>query len=308
MPLTQQDIEPLLISFRSWLSNENINGLYVGMKKVAGKETSQLALIVEVEKKKPGSRLNQDDIPIPPEVELQVQAPDGTITNHKVPTDVVEVGVIRACVLNQKVRPTPGGYQISTALGLFGENTGTLGVNIVWGGKYRLLTNNHVIAKNNNTGGTIYQPDQGLFGNSLTTLTSYVPIKTYPNKNQPDPIFNATDLAWCDVTATEGATNITQIGQPTGFRDPVLNEQVRWIGKNTATVQNTVIQSIDGFLKLEFTSGQWAWFEKVIRFAGGFAQQGDSGAAIVAQADMTVLGLLFALNTANNAPYACHIP
>lgn len=308
MPLTHQDIEPLLMSLRDWLSNKNINGLYVGMKKVAGKETGQLALIVEVEKKKPNSQLNQDDLPIPPEVELQVQAPDGTITSHMIPTDVVEVGVIRACVLNQKVRPTPGGYQISTVMSFFGsETTGTLGANIVYGGRYRLLTNNHVIAQNNNSGGTVYQPDAGLFGNDLTTVTSYYPVTTYPDKNQINPVYNITDLAWCDVTPLEGAAHITQIGQPTGFRAPVINDQVRWIGKKTAAVQNTVIHSINGLMRTEFTSGQWAWFRNVIRFGGGFVQQGDSGAAIVAVNDMRILGLIFAIDALNN-PFGCAIP
>jgi len=308
MSLDREQIEPILNTLQPWLSNENITGLTVGMKAVDGQETDQLAVVVHVVEKKAGSDLGAADNPIPPLVELHVtEAATGLPRIEMVPTDVVEVGVLRACVLDQKVRPTPGGYQVSVSAGWFAEATGTLGVNITWGGRFRMLTNNHVIANNGNSGSTVYQPDWALWGNGLSTVAGCVPVVTYANRAQPNPVVNTTDFAWCDIAAADGDPAIHQIGVPAGIRAPAVHDPVRWIGKQTAVVQQATVASTAGRFVIEFEPGRWAWFKDCITFNGGMVAQGDSGSAVVATGDTRVVGLIFA-NDAQQHAYAVRIP
>jgi hypothetical protein len=306
MDLKQEHLENAIVSLRHWLSRDpNIQAMHVGRKKVGGRETDQLAVIFEVEEKKPLHALGEDRIP--PTLALHVQSPEGEVSEASVPTDVVEIGRLKPAVLDQRVRPTPGGYKITADSSWFSESAGTLGVNIVWGGRFRLLTNNHVISHNNNDGGTVYQPESALFGdNKLSTVAGYYPVITYTDRNKVNPAYNNFDLAWCDIDVTKGATNIANIGVPTGIRKPVAGETVRWIGQKTGAVQNATINSITGQVVMEFLDGQWAWFQNVIQLTGGVVQKGDSGSAIVATNDMNVVGLIFASNGLNQG-YGCPI-
>ena len=306
--LTVAEVSPLLAGLRDWLSTPSIYRLTVGTKVVGGHDTGQLCVTVGVDRKRPRWELGTNDFPVPPTVQLHVQQDDGEVLAVDVPTDVVEVGTIATAGLKDRVRPTPGGYQISVNSGVLSESTGTLGANIVYNGVFRLITNNHVIADNGNVGATVYQPDWALWGNSLTTVTGYVPVTTYPTKTQPHPVYNTTDLAWANIDIGSGATNIADIGQPTGFRQPVLGEAVRWIGKSTGVVQRTTISSITDQIVLDFgrAGNQWAFFQNVIAFAGGSLQSGDSGSAVVAMSDYKIVGLIFA-GDSTGTPYACRI-
>jgi hypothetical protein len=306
--LTIDDVEPLLPSLRSWLSSPTITHLTVGTKYVRGHDTGLLCVTVGVERKIRNWELGPNDYPVPPTVALHVQEPDGTVLSADVPTDVVEVGVISTAGYNDRLRPTPGGYQIAVNRGLLAESNGTLGANIVYNGVFRLLGNNHMLADNGNIGATVYQPDWALWGNSLTTVTGFTPVITYPTKTEPHPVFNDCDLAWCDIDIANGASNVSGIGQPTGIRAPVLGEAVRWVGMRTGVVQRTTIASITGQSKIDFGSAgnQWAWFQNVITFASGTVAQGDSGSAVVAMSDMRIVGLIFA-NNAAKAGFATRI-
>jgi hypothetical protein len=302
---TREQIESLAKSYSHWLSDPNIHGIFVEEKQAGGKGTGALAIVVHVSEKK--ATLSDTDTPIPPRVELHAQAADGTVSIEQVPTDVVESEPPRLLALDGRIRPAPGGYEISVPSSLLDERPGTLGVNIVWQGTFRLLTNNHVISANGNVGGTVYQPAQDVItDNSLATVTSYLPVVTYANRSQPNPVFNQYDIAWCDISTTLGATNIAEIGVPTGIRAPTAGEAVKWIGAATGQVQSTTINTLSGQLVLEFTSGQWAFFNNVITFNGGSSQQGDSGAAIMATSDNQIIGLIFA--GAGSSPRAVQIP
>ncbi|UVJ40016.1 hypothetical protein [Arthrobacter sp. CJ23] len=308
MALEQEQIEPILLTVRTWLSHENITGLTVGPKTVNGQETEQLAVVVHVVKKKDPEELGIDDLMVPPFVEVHVQDDAGGPPRvEQVATDVIETGQIRLSILDEKVRPTPGGYQVAVSSGFFGEATGTLGVNMVWGGRYRMLTNNHVISENGSRGPTVYQPDWALWGNSLSDVAGYVNVVTYANRSQPNPSYNSTDFAWCNIKASDGDPAIHGIGTPKGYRSPLLNEAVKWIGKQTATVQNATITGKSGQFVLEFLPGRWAWFENCISFSAGTVIDGDSGSAIVATSDMQVVGLIFASDSSNRG-YGVRIP
>ena len=306
--LTAEEIEPLLGSLSPWLSSPSINRLTVATKVVDGRDTGQLCVTVGVERKARPWELGVNDFPVPPSVELHLQDVDGSIVAVDIPTDVVEVGVIRTVAMTDRIRPTPGGYQIAVPRGMFGEGTGTLGANIVYRGTFRMITNNHVISNNGNVDGTVYQPEWALWGNSLTTVAGFIPVTTYPNRDEPNPTYNTCDLAWGDIAVTDGATNIAGIGQPAGIRAPVAGEAVRWIGQNTGVVQRANIASITGRNKIDFgsTGTNWAWFQNVISFDAGAVSQGDSGSAVVAMSDMKIVGLIFA-NDVTGAGYATRI-
>jgi hypothetical protein len=295
--------EVLLQSVKGWLSRPNVVGLSIGAKVVAGVAAERRAIIVHVARKVPLSALGAEGFVVPTEVEFQVHHPDGSLGVSSVPTDVIEVGEAQLQVLDQRVRPCPGGYQVkSHGIAL----SGTLGVNMVWRGRYRLLASNHVISENGHVGDDVYQPRQNpndIVGN----VTGYIPVVTYPSDTEPQPVFNHQDLAWSDVGQEVCAATIHQIGVPKGRRAPQKGESVRLIGKQTGTVQTARIASVGLGMKLRWPVGgnRWAWFEELIQLDSVVTQSGDSGAAYVADDDM-VVGLHIGANGAYS--FGCVIP
>jgi trypsin-like peptidase len=304
MPLTREHAATTLDSVFHLLSRPNIHTIDVLPKVVHGEATDELAVVVTVAKKKHLHQLDDDDYPIPKVIEVTVVDAGGDLTTELVGTDVVEGPPIREAALDEKVRPTVGGYMISIVADWLNDATGTLGVNIDYNGALSIVTNNHVIAKNGNVGSWVYQPDPGLvFQNSVATVTGYLPIINYGNPHQVNPVVNEYDFAWANIAQNLAALNIKDIGQPVGTRAPVLHERVRWIGKTTGTVQQATIASITTITTYASGQGRWAWWRNLIDLTGvvpgqpaGQVRQGDSGSALVAN-DMNIVGLV----TFNNA-------
>jgi hypothetical protein len=245
MPLTRTHAAVTLKGAFHLLSRPNIHTIDVLPKTVRGETTDELAIVVTVKRKKRPHLLDDDDYPIPKAIEVPVVGPRGRITTELVPTDVVEAPPMRPAILDEKVRPTIGGYMISIYLDLDTNATGTLGANMQYSGAMSIVTNNHVIAKNGNVGSWVYQPDVGIvFQNSVATVTGFIPIKNYGNPEQPNPEKNKYDFAWANFDQHLAALNIKDIGQPTGTLAPVVGERVRWIGKETGVVQYATITSI----------------------------------------------------------------
>lgn len=288
--------ESALEAVKPWLSEPNVTGLSIGPKVVGGQETGEQAVLVFVERKLPASALGADHFPVPATVELHTLTGAGEVGSVEVPTDVQETGPNRIEVLNQKVRPAPGGYQIAA------ENiggTGTLGVNIVWAGKYRTLSNNHVLSNNGNLGAAIYQPDKAN-DTAIGTVDGYVPITLYASSTQQNPIYNNQDLAWSLASTRLTTPEITRIGTPTGLRAPVPGETVTLIGKQTASVQRATVRDIITKTVVEWMPGAakpWAFFERIVRLDRKCTQPGDSGTAYVATSDDMVVGLHIASNS-----------
>lgn len=270
---------PALDTAKPWLSRPNVVGVGLGPKLRDGRDTGEPAVVVFVETK-------QAD----PEFLVPATA-DG------LPTDVQETGPNHLEVLNQKVRPVPGGYQIAA------DNmpgTGTLGVSIVYGGRYRSLTNNHVIAKNGNEGAAVYQPDKRA-DTAIGTVDGMTPVVTYATDREPNPTYNRQDLAWTYTDQAVASPDIHLIGRPTGIRAPVVGEQVQLIGKQTARVRTARVQDVRTALVVEWakgTSRPWAYFEQIIRLDQVVTQPGDSGTAYVATSDLAVIGLHVGANRA----------
>lgn len=300
MDLTRQDVVPLLETISPWLSKPNIVGLDVDKKIIDGKETEAWAIVVYVVKKKNFAEFSIDDFPVPNEIELHIALPEGGYRITNVPTDIVESGLIRAYALDGYQRPCQGGYQISGKQIEGKSPKATLGVNIVWEGKYRLLTCNHGISDNGENK-TVWQP-YSVQGWELATITGYTPVITYPNEEQPFPQENFQDLAWCDIDENLGSSTIYNIGIPKGIRKPVVGEIVRMVGMQTAQVMEATIQSTDAKVRFELKKNQWAWFNKMIRLNKSIAQPGDSGAAYVGK-DNCVVGINVSGN--DNFTYGC---
>jgi hypothetical protein len=279
-------LEPLLEAAKPWLSRPNVVGIGIGPKVTGGRETGEQAVLVFVERKQAAAAA---DFLVPPTLAAAGAEP--------VPTDVQETGPNRLEVLNQRVRPVPGGYQISA------ENmpgTGTLGVSIVWGGKYRSITNNHVIAKNGNEKAPVYEPDKSA-DNAIGTVDGMTPVVTYPTSTQPSPVYNRQDLAWSYTNQSIASPDIHLIGRPTGIRAAVAGEQVKLIGKQTAKVQTARIADVRTLAVVEWargTSRPWAYFEQLVRLDRVCTQPGDSGTAYVATSDMKVVAIHVGANQA----------
>ncbi len=292
----------LIEAAKPWLSRPNIVGLDVGTKTVNGQATDERSIVVHVVKKVPAAQLGEDDFPIPEAFAAHVLDADGAVLDVTVPTDVVEVGEPRLDVNNERIRPAEGGYQIKA------ENmpgTGTLGVNIVWASKYRLMTNNHVIACNTNAGADVYQPSIGA-NNKIGVVNGFIPVVTYPTSTEPYPHYNTQDLAWTYLTPLVGSPEITQIGTPSGVRAPVPGESVVLVGKETGTIRKAKISSLVYATTLQWPApGSYAWFDTFIRLDAKVTVPGDSGSAYVALSDGKVVGIHVGSNAAFS--YGCQL-
>ena len=296
MALTREQAEEVLESVTHWLSNPNIVGLDIGYKTKKGKTTKTLAIVVDVIEKKPKNKLTDDDILIPARVKVdvaQVRRGELELESETLPTDVVEVGEIVDEEelllpvedfivdedLNTKKRPCPGGYFVQTA-GL--TSRGTLGANFVYKGKYRLVSNNHVIAKNGSVGKVIHQPTPPGVGNDLVKVTSYITIKYYSNSNQPNPVYNTQDVAWADATKTKCSPKIEFLGTPKGLRNPKNGERIRKVGAKTGKVLSANINSLTYRYKSKSTSlNMYSWWKNGIKLDAYISAGGDSGSMYV---------------------------
>lgn len=97
-------------------AKQNVIGVGIGFKQVAGEKTDEISIVADVIRKVPESELAEQDI-IPKEV-------DG------VKTDVIETGRINIVIYNpiDRFRPAPGGISI----GHKDITAGTLGISTLY--------------------------------------------------------------------------------------------------------------------------------------------------------------------------------
>jgi hypothetical protein len=146
------------------MKKKNVVGVMVGKK---GGKKGQDAVVVLVEKKEDLAALAIEDV-----------IPSQFVDNgDEVATDVIETGVIKA-LHKSKHRPVLPG----TSIGHFAITAGTLGVVVDKGGEQYILSNNHVLANENNAqfGDTILQPGPYDGGrdpeDKVAELDDFVPI------------------------------------------------------------------------------------------------------------------------------------
>ena len=290
------------------LEYPNVVGFGTGFKQIGGKKTDQLCLSVLVSKKLPEVALHPEDI-IP-----------SRISGVRV-TDVVEVGVIRALKeRTDRWRPAPPGVSI----GHYAITAGTFGCVVRKNGERFILSNNHVLANQNNAqiGDEIYQPGSYDGGTELIArLEDFVPIEFGGGVIPPCPFANdvadvANFMAWLvgsnvrlkpyreaqqtanlvDAAIARPLSdnmivdNILEIGAPTGASSVSLGESVKKSGRTTGLTDGSVT-TVNATVQVGY-SGATATFEEQI-ITTNMSDPGDSGSLLVNQSHEAV-GLLFA--------------
>jgi len=293
----------------------NVNGVAVGHKIVAGKDTGEFCVTVLVRKKVAKSELSSKDL-VPRTV-------DG------IPTDVREVGEIVAFqARTDRWRPARGGVSIGHYL----ISAGTLGafVKDATTGETLILSNNHVMANSNKAsiGDAIIQPgpyDGGSYpGDRIATLERYVTIQFQGGGGDDGDCFFAKTssgvlnffakilgskhrLVPTKITTTANEVDaavakpidgsvvsgdIIDIGVITGTKPAEINMAVRKSGRTTATT-NGVIQMLHATVDVGYGGGRVATFENQI-IADNMSSPGDSGSLVVDGNEPLAVGLLFA--------------
>ena len=293
------------------LSLPYVVGFGKGYKVRGGQKTNHLAKVVLVTKKIPASLLSPYDL-IPAEIMGE-------------PTDVVEVGVIRALQSRtDKWRPAPGGVSI----GHFAITAGTLGavVQDIATGSKLILSNNHVLANSNDAkiGDSILQPgpyDYGTQNDEIAKLIRFEPIKfgnavgqspllqliaSFGNRlasiigdpcrlivECPEGGLNVVDAAIAyPIISTDLVDDILEIGPVHGTKLAELEMEVRKSGRTTG-LTNGKIELLDATVQVSYGGGKAAIFEQQI-VTSNMAAGGDSGSLLVGAKENLAVGLLFA--------------
>ena len=171
---------------QEFLAKKGVVGVMAGREEKDGKKTGRSAVVVLVKQKIHVADIDESDL-----------VPSSVVEGEEViPTDVIEVGEIRA-LHTKKHRPIVPG----TSIGHYQITAGTLGVVVRKGGEEFILSNNHVLANTNaaSIGDKIYQPgpiDGGKDVDTVATLAEFIPID-----------FSGTNLVDCALARFVGATD-----------------------------------------------------------------------------------------------------
>lgn len=278
----------------SLLRMPTVVGVALGHKVTNGVDTGGRALVVLVERKLPLAELRAEDV-VPHAI-------------HGVPTDVQEVGVLRAgpeplaatsVSLTQRARPAFGGVSVghkditagTIATGCY-DATPFPGIPP----KFYILSNNHVLANSNagKVGDAILQPgafDGGTVANDqIGTLSRFVEVKFLDGSANPPT--NEVDCALAEVDLSQLDRRIHWVGTVRKVITPptvglLLSKCGRTTGFSTGSVQN-----INATVDVNYGTNQTARFVGQI-VTSPMSAPGDSG-SLIADLDGGVMGLLFA--------------
>jgi hypothetical protein len=272
---------------------EGVLGFCLGEKIKAGKPTGQEALVFFVRRKLPLGGPESPTVILPQSI-------------GSIPTDVVEVGDLRAQSFTERMRPAPAGASV----GHFKVTAGTLGLWVapMDDGKALLLAScRHVLAPEGfNYGDAILQPgvyDGGGFApqdDTVATLSFAAPL----HYDRPlvrllrvfgFPLRNEVDFALATPLRQSDATReiVGRAGYPRRVRDVESGERVFKVGRTTEFTQGAC-RYVGATLTVGYDAGP-ATFENVNVYAP-FSEGGDSGSAILSQVDQgqTLHDFLFA--------------
>lgn len=257
---------------------ENILGVGIGMKEVAGGVTGELAVKVFV-REKVASRRISEATSIPEEM-------DG------VPTDIEPTGALKNfSYAAEYPRPVPCGV----SCGHLDITSGTVGALVVLrNNRLAILSNNHVLANENHAalGDRIVQPgplDGGTPAHMIGILESFTPI-SFSDINLIDGAvaFTSRQLV--------SSRHVTYALNP----EPTAAAPMMTVMKNGRTTRSTAgwvsAVSVDG-VAVEYDGGIATFNDQVIIRSltqNPFSQPGDSGSLIVTTGSRRPVGLLFA--------------
>jgi len=294
------------------LAKPNVVGLGIGLKTVRGRRGERLCLAALVRRKVPRAALDPEAL-IPDQVE-------------GVPTDVIEVGEVRALsTRTTRLRPAPGGVSLGHVL----VTAGTLGcvVRDRASGDALILSNNHVLADANQAspGDAILQPgaiDGGHDPADVIAALERFSVIQFAREPATCPVarglvqlinmlaawtgFNHRLEAWREdpvaVNRIDAAVarpfdendvlpEVLEIGPVRGTRPAELGLKVRKSGRSSGLTMGEVTV-LDATITV-------AYGERTARFAGQIvttpmSHPGDSGSVLVEAGGTRAVGLLFA--------------
>ena len=265
----------------------NVVGVGIAKKVVGGRRTDEPCVVVFVERKVPRSQLRPNDL-IPETIEAMK-------------TDVVETGRIQALqARTDRWRPAPGGVSI----GHYRITAGTLGVVARRADARMILSNNHVLAKENaaSIGDPILQPgpyDGGTDRDRIATLDAFVPIVfdgfldwLLSLFGIARPVRNVVDAALGKpLSDADVSDEILEIGTVSGTVSGTIGMPVKKSGRTTGLTQGQ-ITAVAATIRVFYGLTRTARFRDQL-VASALSQGGDSGSLIV-DADNRAIGLLFA--------------
>jgi hypothetical protein len=284
------------------LSRPNVVGVALGHRFSGGVSTGEQALIVYVHRKVDARYLTSDAL-VPREL-------DG------VPVDVQEAGLIRAgggpqpwadraalaatqgvgpFQLGQRVRPAFAGVSVGHYRGCAGTfGAGCYDASPSGGGRYYILSNNHVLADCNeaNVGDPILQPavvDGGRYPTDVVgRLARFVPIRFHDGVQKP--------LNFVDAAIAEGASDLDRrvywAGEVKQLNAaPTVNDAVQKWGR-TSNFTTGHILAVNATVDVHYAGGRIARFCQQI-VTTSMSAGGDSGSLVTDQNEGAV-GLLFA--------------
>jgi hypothetical protein len=303
-------VREILKSARKRLSgNPDVIATGIGYKIVDGKKTADLSITCSVKRKLPGSQLLKKNI--------IASSVDG------IPTDIIQTGIIRAFMANTgRMRPAPGGVSI----GHIDITAGTLGCLVKKDNEIFILSNNHVLANENNgqIGDPILQPgpyDGGIYpGDHIADLYQFIPINfsdsphTCSTANgiagflnglakmirssarfrtySVQAVENLVDAALAKPFNNSDVTGeILEIGLIQGTAPGELGMAIKKSGRTTGLTTGEITQ-IDVSATVSYGDNKTALFTDQL-MAGAMSQGGDSGSAVLTT-DNKLTGLLFA--------------
>lgn len=298
---------------RALLDRPNVVGVGIGFREVNRRRTADIGILVLVRQKWPLAAL-------PPEAVVPSEL-------NGIPTDVIEVGEIRAHqARTDRWRPAPGGVSIAHNR----VTAGTLGGVVVdrASGARLILSNNHVLANSNDAspGDTILQPGPADGGNVsrdlIAHLERFCPIEfsvapptcglaqgfaSFGNflarlvgsshrlqSYQVSPAaVNQVDAAVArPVNDGDILDEILEIGELAGTAPAALGMPVRKSGRTTGFTTGEVTV-LDATVDVSYGVGRTARFENQF-LSGPMSQGGDSGSLLVHGEAPLAVGLLFA--------------
>lgn len=293
------------------LACENVVGVAVGRKVVAGRETDETCIVVYVDHKEPEQVLRRRD--------LVPKTLDGVRTDVVATGPFVALSLLETLAVSHtaKVRPAPGGVSIAHEK----VTAGTLGILAHrTSGAAVILSNNHVLANSNDAeiGDPILQPgpyDGGRPEDVIATLLEFVPIQFREQplgglgklleralvpilaplglgiRRLPSGKTNLVDAAIAKPrTADAVAPDILEIGAVSFISEATLGKRVKKSGRTTGLTRGKVT-ALDASVEVDY-GGKTALFRGQI-VSDIPSRGGDSGSLVVDESNRAV-GLLFA--------------
>jgi len=268
----------------------NVVGVGIGQKISDGKVTGQHCVRFYVARKLPKSALSGDAL-LPTKL-------DGVVT------DVIETGVFKALgpgikQAQSKLRPVQPGCSVGFEFPPPDDKyimAGTLGALVELDGDYYMLSNNHVLADENQLkiGAAIFQP--GLLDGGKAPADRVATLAKFRKLKKSG---NSIDAAIAKFTNNKLASKKFVNGVVLKSTSPIAaveKMQVHKMGRTTGYTRG-VIDDISADVKVGYEKGDFTFNDQIIirgSASASFSDSGDSGSLIVDRTSGKATGLLFA--------------